>query len=393
VIYQVIIVGGGLAGACLALALSQQSQGTMTIALIEAHPPALQPPAWDDRAIALAYHSCQELTKLGLWPLVASEATAIHSIQVSEAQQSAFATLRSEEYRLPQLGQVVAMTTLRQQLARLLTTAAGITVYAPAEVVSVIPQAHQVLVSLQQGEVLAGNLLVIAAGSDSPLSKQLALRYQRWDHQQLAIVATLATAEPHQGRAFERFTRDGSLAVLPKTAEQCAVVWCQPKEHQRQLMSLDDHAFLQQLQQLFGWRLGALLHVRKRHCYPLSTQVALRPVGHRWVAVGNAAQTLHPIAGQGFNLALRDVLQLADCLISAWRQQQDVGTYSLLADYRQRRQRDQQRMVKFTQGLLQLFGSQQPLLKVGRTVGLSVFERSSFIKKRVASWLLGTPSW
>lgn len=391
--YQVIIVGGGLAGACLALALSQQSQEAISIALIEALSPAEQPPAGDDRAIALAHRSCQQLSQLGLWPLVAAQATAIRTIQISEVHRSSVATLRAEAYRLPVLGEVVALQTLRQQLAHLLTAAAGVTVYAPAEVVTVTPQAHQVLVQLRQGEVLAGNLLVIAAGSGSPLSKQLALRYQQWDHQQQAIIATLATAEPHQGRAFERFTREGSLAVLPKTAEQCALVWCQPKARQQQLMALDDHAFLEQVQQLFGWRLGALLHVEKRQCYPLSTQVALRSVGHRWVAIGNAAQTLHPIAGQGFNLALRDVLQLAPCLISAWSQQQDVGAYPLLADYRQRRQRDQQRMVIFTQGLLQLFGSQQPLLKMGRAAGLSLFERCPLVKDRVASWLLGTPAW
>lgn len=390
--YQVIIVGGGLAGACLALALSQQAQGSISTAVIEALPPALQTPAGDDRAIALAHHSCQQLTQLGLWPLVAAEATAIHSIQISEAHCSALATLRAEAYRLPALGQVVAIQTLRQQLARLLTTAAGVTVYAPAEVISVTPQADQVLVQLQPGEVLSGQLLVIAAGSRSPLSQQLALRYHCWDHHQHAIIATLSTEEPHRGRAFERFTREGSLAILPKTAEQCALVWCQPKE-QQQLLALSDQAFLQQVQQVLGWRLGALSQLQRRQSYPLSTQVAVRPVGHRWVAVGNAAQTLHPIAGQGFNLALRDVMQLADCLISAWSQQQDVGAYPLLADYRQRRQRDQQRMVRFTQGLLQLFGRQQPLLKVGRTVGLSLFDSCPLVKNRVASWLLGTPAW
>lgn len=390
--YQVIIVGGGLAGACLALALSQQAQGSISTAVIEALPPALQTTAGDDRAIALAHHSCQQLTQLGLWPLVAAEATAIHSIQISEAHCSALATLRAEAYRLPALGQVVAIQTLRQQLARLLTTAAGVTVYAPAEVISVTPQADQVLVQLQPGEVLSGQLLVIAAGSRSPLSQQLALRYHCWDHHQHAIIATLSTEEPHRGRAFERFTREGSLAILPKTAEQCALVWCQPKE-QQQLLALSDQAFLQQVQQVLGWRLGALSQLQRRQSYPLSTQVAVRPVGHRWVAVGNAAQTLHPIAGQGFNLALRDVMQLADCLISAWSQQQDVGAYPLLADYRQRRQRDQRRMVRFTQGLLQLFGRQQPLLKVGRTVGLSLFDSCPLVKNRVASWLLGTPAW
>ncbi len=391
--YQVIIVGGGLAGTCLALSLSQQSQGLMTIALIEAGSPALQSLAEDDRAIALAHHSCQQLAQLGLWPLVAAKATAIRSIQISETHCSALATLRAEAYRLPALGQVVAIQTLRQQLARLLTTAAGVTVYAPAEVVSVTPQADQVLVQLQPGEVLSGQLLVIAAGSRSPLSQQLALRYHCWDHHQHAIIATLSTEEPHRGQAFERFTREGSLAILPKTAEQCALVWCQPQERQQQLLALTDQAFLQQVQQVFGWRLGALSQLQRRQSYPLSTQVAVRPVGHRWVAVGNAAQTLHPIAGQGFNLALRDVLQLAECLISAWSQQQAIGTYQLLADYRQRRQGDQQRMVRFTQGLLQLFGSQQPLSKVSRQVGLSLFDSCPLVKNRVASWLLGTPAW
>lgn len=384
--YQVVIVGGGLAGSCLALTLSQRCQGALSIALIDALPIEPLEAKRDDRAIALSYSSCQQLAALGLEATIAA-ATAIESIQISEAGHSGFACLQAPEQRLPWLGKVLPMPLLRQQLALRLQGAKGVTLYAPQTVQRLTLQPQQAQLELATGEAIIGDLVVMATGTSSRLLSS-ALCYQTWDHQQQALIATLMTAEPHQGRAFERFTRGGSVAIVPKNAEQCGLIWCQASARQQALLALPEADFLQQLQQQFGWRLGSLLQVRRRQCFPLITQIAQRPFGHRWVAIGNAAQTLHPIAGQGFNLALRDVQQLVDSLLEAGYQQ-DLGSYRQLNHYWQRRQPDQQRLLAFTRGLLQWFDTQQPAMVLGRTLGLRLWDSTPLLKRSFLPWLSG----
>lgn len=315
---SVIIVGGGMAGATLALAISSLTHGKMPVALVEAQrPDSRQHPGFDARAIALAHGTCQQLDSIGLWSALADCATAIEHVHVSDSGHSGFVNLRAQDYRVPALGQVIELFDAGKRLFALLQNAPGVTLHCPAKMVDVVRTAESATVTLDNGQQLHAKLLVAADGSHSALAQACHIQWRQQDYQQIAVIANVTTSELPNGRAFERFTRNGPLALLPMSQGRSSLVWCHAKEDRAQVDSWDDARFLAELQRAFGWRLGKMLHAGKRHSYPLQLLTATRHVSHRLALVGNAAQTLHPIAGQGFNLGLRDVMTLAETIARA----------------------------------------------------------------------------
>ncbi len=185
-------------------------------------------------------------------------------------------------------------------------------------------QSH-VEVTLESGETLTGRVLVAADGTHSALATACGVDWQQEPYEQLAVIANVATSVAHEGRAFERFTQHGPLAMLPMSDGRCSLVWCHPLERREEVLSWSDEKFCRELQSAFGWRLGQITHAGKRSAYPLTLTRAAKPITHRTVLVGNAAQTLHPIAGQGFNLGMRDVMSLAETLTQAQERGEDMG--------------------------------------------------------------------
>ena len=384
---SVIIVGGGMAGATLALAISSLTQGKMPVALVEAQrPDSRQHPGFDARAIALAHGTCQQLDSIGIWSALADCATAIEHVHVSDSGHSGFVNLRARDYRVPALGQVIELHDAGKRLFALLQQAPGVTLHCPATVIDVVRTAESATVTLDNGQQLSAKLLVAADGSHSALAKACNIQWQQQDYQQIAVIANVTTSEPPNGRAFERFTRNGPLALLPMSQGRSSLVWCHAKEDRAQVDSWDDAQFLAQLQRAFGWRLGKMLHAGKRHSYPLQLLTATRHVSHRLALVGNAAQTLHPIAGQGFNLGLRDVMSLAETIAQAGG---DPGDYKVLSQYQQRRQPDQQATIGITDGLIRLFANRYGPLVVGRNLALMSMEQIPAIRDTFARRTLG----
>ncbi|WP_145588738.1 2-octaprenyl-6-methoxyphenyl hydroxylase [Yersinia aldovae] len=384
---SVIIVGGGMAGATLALAISSLTQGRVPVALVEAQLPASrQHPGFDARAIALAQGTCQRLERIGIWSSLADCATAIEHVHVSDSGHAGFVNLRAADYRVPALGNVIELHEAGQRLFTLLNNAPGVTLHCPATVVDVVRSAESASVTLDNGQQLSAKLLVAADGSHSVLARTCNIQWQQQDYQQVAVIANVTTAQLPNGRAFERFTRHGPLALLPMSEGRSSLVWCHAKQDQQRVDSWDDARFVAELQQAFGWRLGRILHAGKRHSYPLQLLTASRHVSHRLALVGNAAQTLHPIAGQGFNLGLRDVISLAETVAQAGR---DPGDYAVLAQYQQRRQPDQQATVGVTDGLIRLFANRYGSLVVGRNLALMSMEQLPAIRDTFARQTLG----
>lgn len=384
---SVIIVGGGMAGATLALAISSLTQGKMPVALVEAQrPDSRQHPGFDARAIALAHGTCQQLDSIGIWSALADCATAIEHVHVSDSGHSGFVNLRARDYRVPALGQVIELFDAGKRLFALLQKAPGVTLHCPATVIDVVRTAESATVTLDNGQQLSAKLLVAADGSHSALAKACNIQWQQQDYQQIAVIANVTTSELPNGRAFERFTRNGPLALLPMSQGRSSLVWCHAKEDRAQVDSWDDAQFLAQLQRAFGWRLGKMLHAGKRHSYPLQLLTATRHVSHRLALVGNAAQTLHPIAGQGFNLGLRDVMSLAETIVQAGG---DPGDYKVLSQYQQRRQPDQQATIGITDGLIRLFANRYGPLVVGRNLALMSMEQIPAIRDTFARRTLG----
>jgi len=387
---SIIIVGGGMAGATLALAISSLTQGKVAIDLVEAtRPDDSAHPGFDARAIALAQGTCQQLARIGIWPTLRSCATAITHVHVSDCGHAGFVNLHAQDYQVDALGQVIELHDAGQRLFALLAKAPGITLHCPAKVVDVLRTVTHAEVKLDNGQRLSGQLLVAADGSRSALAQACNVQWQQRDYPQFATIANVTTAEAPQGRAFERFTRFGPLALLPMSQGRSSLVWCHARADRAQVDSWDDERFLSELQKAFGWRLGKILQVGQRHSYPLSLLMANQHVSHRLALVGNAAQTLHPIAGQGFNLGLRDVMSLAETLAEAAQAGEDLGAYALLSRYQQRRQQDQQATIGVTDGLIRLFANDYAPLVAGRNLGLMAMEQLPAVRDAFAKRTLG----
>ncbi|CBG91608.1 2-octaprenyl-6-methoxyphenyl hydroxylase [Citrobacter rodentium] len=389
---SVIIVGGGMVGATLALAISQLSHGTLPVHLIEATAPEADGhPGFDARAIALAAGTCQQLARIGVWQAIADCATAITTVHVSDRGHAGFVTLDADDYRLPALGQVVELHEVGLRLFSLLRKAPGVTLHCPQRVASVARTQEQVSVTLESGETLSANLLVAADGTRSALASACGIDWQQEPYEQLAVIANVATSVAHHGRAFERFTAHGPLAMLPMSAGRCSLVWCHPRDKRDEILAWSDERFCRELQAAFGWRLGRITQAGKRSAYPLALTTAAKAFTHRTVLVGNAAQTLHPIAGQGFNLGLRDVMSLAETLMQVHALKRDVGDYSVLSAYQQRRQEDRNATIGVTDGLVHLFANRWAPLLVGRNVGLMAMElfppARDALAKRTLGWV------
>lgn len=387
---SVIIVGGGMAGATLALALSHMTGGRLPVHLVEASSPdSAAHPGFDARAIALAQGTCQQLTTIGVWPAIASCATAITSVHVSDRGHAGFVTLEAKDYQISALGQVVELHDVGRRLFALLRKAPGVTLHCPQRVASFTREENCVSVALDNGTVLEGKLLVAADGSRSQLAARCGITWRQEDYRQVAAIANVTTALPHNGRAFERFTQHGPLAMLPMSDGRCSLVWCHPQDALEEVQGWDDERFCNELQRAFGWRLGRITHAGKRNIYPLVLATASQAVSHRVALVGNAAQTLHPIAGQGFNLGLRDVMSLAESLAAAYQAQQDPGGYPVLAEYQQRRAADKAATIGVTDGLVQLFANRWAPLVVGRNLGLMAMEHFTPARDVLAQRTLG----
>lgn len=383
---SVIIVGGGMTGATLALAISHLSRGQLPVHLIEAvAPESMQHPGFDARAIALAAGTCQQLARVGIWQAIRDCATGINTVHVSDRGHAGFVTLDAQDYGLPALGHVVELHDVGQRLFSLLRKAPGVTLHCPARVDGVTRSEKTVSVTLDNGQVVTGQLLVAADGSRSALGESCGIHWQQQPYEQVAVIANVATELAHHGRAFERFTRNGPLAMLPMSEGRCSLVWCHALEQQDDVLAWSDQRFCAELQQAFGWRLGRITHVGVRNSYPLSLITASRVVSHRLALVGNAAQTLHPIAGQGFNLGLRDAITLAEMVIQA----EDVGEYGLLCQYQQRRQADTSATIGVTDGLVHLFANGWAPLVVGRNIGLMAMELFTPAREALALRTLG----
>lgn len=252
---SVIIVGGGMTGATLALAISQLTAGRLPVHLIEAadiH--AAEHPGFDGRAIALAAGTCQQLAKINLWQAIADCATPITTVHVSDRGHAGFVTLDAQDYRLSALGNVVELHDVGQRLFGLLRHARGVTLHCPSRVSLVERQADGVSVTLDNGETLHGKLLVAADGSRSTLGEQCGIAWQQEPYNQVAVIANVSTAVAHQGRAFERFTEHGPIAMLPMSQNRCSLVWCHPLARHDDVLNWSDAEFCRELQKAFGWR-------------------------------------------------------------------------------------------------------------------------------------------
>jgi 2-octaprenyl-6-methoxyphenol hydroxylase len=388
--YDVIIVGGGMVGASLACALSGQG---LRIALVESVRAGVRAePGYDDRAIALAYGTKRIFSGLQLWDALSEVATPIHRIHVSDRGFPGVVRMDREAEGLPAIGYVVPAREIGRVLTDAVSQRNDIDSYCPASVAAIRHEAGQVQASVMQegSEVrMTASVLVAADGADSALREQAGITVRRVDYGQTAIVTNVTPQLPHNHVAWERFTDTGPLALLPMSGQRCAVVWTVASEQAEAIMALEDAAFLARLQERFGNRLGRLQRVGKRQAWPLQLVSATQSVAERMALVGNAIHTLHPIAGQGFNLGARDVAALAEVLIDAIRAGEDPGSAQVLERYADWRRSDHKNVTLFTDGLVRLFTLPVPGLGIVRSAGMLALDMLPPAKRLLTRLTMG----
>jgi 2-octaprenyl-6-methoxyphenol hydroxylase len=369
--FDILIIGGGMVGASLACALRDS---TLRIGVIEAVPLAASTqPSYDDRTIALAYGSRRIFESIGLWADVAPEANPIERIHISDRGRFGFTRLSAADAGLPALGYVVANRALGAALLKQIEAAKNIEWLCPAEMqdIQFVPEAATVTVRHRDmHKALTARLVVAADGAHSAVRQHAGIEAARTEYRQSAIVTNVTASLPHGNTAYERFTDTGPLAILPLPANQCAVVWSAKEQEAEKILALSDTEFLSHLQERFGGRLGTFSRMGKRAAYPLALTKVKEHVRPRLVLIGNAAHTVHPVAGQGFNLGLRDVAALSEVLTDAMRANRDIGDVAVLRPYADWRKRDNQVTSFFTNGLIRIFSNNFPPLVFARNAGL-----------------------
>ncbi len=390
---DVAIVGGGMVGASLALALRGLD---LDVALIESLPPdSSAQTSFDERTTALGNGTRRVFEALQVWDSIRGEAAAIRSIHVSERGGFGFARLVAAEQGIEAFGYVVPNRVIGRVLWEALRRpAAGpgrLDLYMPASVRDAEIGSERVELRLEGAEcgslTIAARLAVAADGAKSVLRERAGIGAAVEDYGQTAVIASVRAERAHDGTAYERFTTDGPLALLPRHDGSYTVIWTLDPGRAAEVLRLEDAVFLQGLQQAFGWRVGRLEQVGRRAAYPLALTRAEATVAARTVLIGNASQSLHPVAGQGFNLGLRDAATLAELI--GEQQGGDVGAAPFLARFAARRVADRGGVTRFTDGLIRLFGDDRPGVGFARNLGLLLFDLAPPAKRALSRLSLG----
>jgi 2-octaprenyl-6-methoxyphenol hydroxylase len=402
---DVAIIGGGMVGASLAVGLA--GTGVSTLLVEGTAPGSKTQPSFDDRTTALGNASRRIFQSLGVWDRLAPEAAAITTIHVSDAGRFGFARLVASDQGIDAFGYVIPNRVIGAALWEKLQDAPGVLLRVPARPDQVEIGADAVTFRVGE-ESVSARLVVAADGAHSVVRAAAGIETDVEDYDQIAIVANVAADRPHDGTAYERFTQSGPLAVLPLRDGSYGVVWTCTPARAAEVLSFDNNTYLRELQERFGWRAGRFVRAGVRASYPLKLTRATTTVGARTVLIGNAAQALHPVAGQGFNLGLRDAAMLAEVIVGAFGSSAgamdkdtpdvapnmvrgnladhgiDVGSPELLRQFAAWRETDRRGVVGFTDGLVKMFASTRPGVGVLRNLGLLLFDLAPPAKSALA---------
>jgi 2-octaprenyl-6-methoxyphenol hydroxylase len=394
--YDLVIIGGGLVGGSLACALGGSG---LRVAVVEAATPqaparrdAPPPAQYDERVIALSLGSRRIFEGLGVWPALADAAEPIRRVHVSDRGHFGFAHLDAADEGVEALGYVAPARAIGAAIEGCLGNAAGVDVLCPARLGGLrIQRDHADLEVAVAGvsRLLRTRLVVAADGGDSDVRRRMKLGVRERVYGHDAVISTVTPTRPEPGVAFERFTSSGPLAMLPMTGGRWSVVWTTRERDTAAILGLNDTAFLAELQRRFGGRLGELTRPGRRCSYPLRLVLAQQITQPRVALIGNAAHTLHPVAGQGFNLGLRDVAELADLLVDAHVTGRDPGGPAVLDGYRARRRGDQRSVALVTDTLARLFVNPFPPVRAARDAGMLALDLCPTARHALARRFMG----
>lgn len=372
---NILIVGGGLNGPALALALAD---GGFSVTIIDALPLAdLRDSAFDGRAYSLALASRRMLSALGVWDSIASNSQPILDIIASDGRAGEgaspwFLHFDHQEIEEGPMGHMVEDRFLRCALLDAVAKSDRITQINGTSVVAQVTGEDRAAVTLSDGRILTGQVLIGCDGRDSGTAQRAGIARTGWGYDQTGLVCAIAHEKPHNGVAHQFFMPSGPLGILPLPSNRCSIVWAETTERANGIKALSNADYLRELRPRFGEFLGDFRLDGARFAYPLKLTIANSFIGNRLVLVGDAAHGMHPLAGQGLNMGLRDVAALAEVLIEAKRRGEDVSSALVLARYQQWRRFDTNTMAAATDGINRLFSNDNSVLRVGRDIGLGL---------------------
>lgn len=401
--YDVVIVGGGMVGASFACALANASaSANFSILVVESFSPDITTrvqPSFDARSTALSFGTSQIFSRIGLWQQLQDVVTPIQEIQISDMGRFGSARITSTEQRVEALGYVVENLKLGSCLNAALDTSAIVDFLCPVAIKAIKPTTSGMDLQLDSKGALyalSTELVVLADGGKSPICEQLGISRRAESYQQQALIANIAFELPHKNTAFERFTDTGPLAVLPLAAideqHRGSLVWTLSDAQVDEYLALPDAELKTRLQGRFGNRLGRIKHIGERFCYPLSLSVATEQIRPGLVLLGNVAHTLHPVAGQGLNLAMRDVQELVNILLLARTAAETLGSMPVLQRYLAAQQADQDRAINFTDLATRLFSSNNSAKVLSRKFGLLAIDLVPALRREFARQAMGLQS-
>lgn len=398
--YEIVILGGGMVGLSLACALQTMlAEQPVKILLLESQPirsGTARQPGFDVRSTVLSFATVEAFKKLGLWSELHEHAEAIDQIHVSDQRRFGSTRINAGEEGIDALGYVLANQVIGTVLNQTLLKGEQVEILSPVTVTAISNKADSAQVECESEGVsfaLDCSLLVLAEGGRSGLAEQLGISRRQIDYGQVAIIANVTFDLPHQQVAFERFTPSGPLALLPlsdfQDEHRSALIWTQQAENYAEVLALEDEQFLNRLQDEFGHRLGNFRKVGERAAFPLSLQEAEEQIRHNLVLLGNVAHTLHPVAGQGFNLAFRDAMHLAENIQASLQKGIPPGAYERLDEYLKTILNDQKHTIAFSHYLTSFFSSERELLIWSRKAALLGIDFFPPLRKALSRQAMG----
>ena len=386
--FDIVIVGGGLVGASMACSLAEIEY---KIAVIEAFQPSSdQQPSFDERTVALTYSSKLIFNAIGSWTNISSEAYPIKDIEVTNQNSFGFTTLGTDDSQTEALGYVVPTRRIGQVLHANISKTDNINLICPATVESITNKSDYAVLNIKAGNdklKIKCKLVILADGGRSGLLEKLGFKTKVKHYSQSALIGIIGSNQAHNGKAYEHFTSNGPLALLPLRENDYALAWTLPETEANELSDCPENTFIKKLQTEFGNRAGKFQTVANRNVYPLSYSILAKPYIDRTVIIGNAAHIVHPVAGQGFNLGLRDVGFLHEMLTNDTHE--DPGHSELLTKYAYLRQHDTRIVGQFTDGLIRTFTSDFFPIKAGRNIGLTAINLLPGVKKGLLKRTMG----
>ncbi len=377
--FDLAIVGGGLSG--VALGIATAAAGVKTAVIDREDPAKMMAAPYDGRTTAIAYGSQQVLTGLGVWDILAPDAEPIREIRVADGDSPLFLHYDHREVGDHPLGYIIENRLLRQGLHKRAETLPDLTLMAPLAVADVAFTDHAATLNLANGQMIRAGLVVGADGRNSPMREAGGIKSHNKSYRQTAIVCTVQHEQPHDGIAVEHFRAAGPFAILPMRGNRSSIVWTEHEDNAPALLALDRESFARELSERFGDFLGALTLEGNWFSYPLSLIHAERYTAPRLALVGDAAHVIHPIAGQGWNLGVRDVAALAELIVDSHRLGLDLGSAELLSRYEKWRRLDNLMLTAVTDGLNRLFSNELPPVRIARDLGLAAVNRAPGLKK------------